>query len=143
MAVHIRQADMGDLPALVAIDSVAPLDDRRARQIEKWIAGEFCHLIEVDNEVAGYCVLHYQFFDCGFIEMLMVCERFRKRGLGLRMIERLKSICTNPKLFTSTNQSNESMQSLLRKAHFVGSGHIQNLEQGDPELIFFWSSEWQ
>jgi hypothetical protein len=44
--------------------------------------------------------------------------------------------CTTPKVFTSTNQSNTPMQGLLGKCGFSPSGVIENLDEGDPELLF-------
>lgn len=84
----------------------------------------------------GYGVLHYHFFGCGFIELLMVGERYRRRGVGLVLITALKSHCRHPKLFTSTNRSNLPMQRLLLNAGFVASGQIDNLDDGDPEQVF-------
>lgn len=86
--------------------------------------------------VMGYGVLHYHFFGCGFIEMLMVGERYRRRGVGQALIAALKSHCRHPKLFTSTNRSNLPMQRLLLNAGFVASGQIDNLDDGDPEQVF-------
>ena len=41
------------------------------------------------------------------------------------------------KLFTSTNQSNTPMQALLALLGYVRSGVIDNLDPGDPELVYF------
>ncbi|BBV09000.1 hypothetical protein BML2537_24940 [Providencia stuartii] len=69
--------------------------------------------------------------------MLMVDSEFRRQGIGSQLIEQLKLTCVTPKLFTSTNQSNVSMQRLLANAQFIPSGIIENLDEGDPELIYF------
>jgi len=45
--------------------------------------------------------------------------------------------CRTPKLFTSTNQSNVPMQGLLATLEFARSGLIENLDDGDPELVYF------
>ncbi|VTR27566.1 Acetyltransferase (GNAT) family [Serratia fonticola] len=88
----------------------------------------------------GYGVLNYHFFGCGFIEMLMVGEHCRRRGIGLALIAALKSRCRHPKLFTSTNRSNLPMQRLLLNAGFIASGQVDNLDDGDPEQVFFYPS---
>ncbi len=139
--MDIRLASINDLEALIRLDTAAPHDERRGAQIKGWINDRFCHVIETGGEIAAYGVLHHHFFDCGFIEMLMVGERFRRRGLGLELVEHLKSICDQPKLFTSTNRSNQAMQSLLKEAGFRESGHIDNLDEDDTELVFFWPRE--
>ena len=138
MNLDIRPACISDLEALVRLDTVAAHDACRAVQIQGWIEDRFCHVIEVDGEIAAYGVLHHHFFDCGFIEMLMVGEPFRRKRLGQKLVDHFQSICERPKLFTSTNRSNAAMQSLLKEAGFRESGHIENLDADDPEQVFFW-----
>ena len=41
------------------------------------------------------------------------------------------------KLFTSTNQSNAAMHAFCAAAGFVRSGVIENLDDGDPEIVYF------
>lgn len=107
-------------------------------KIKSWIDDNSCHLIMLEGRIVAYGVLSYHFFDCGFIEMLMVGEKFRGMRLGLKLINHFKSICIKPKLFSSTNQSNIVMQALLVEAGFTKSGYIDNLDENDPELVFFW-----
>ncbi|HAX9724154.1 TPA: GNAT family N-acetyltransferase [Serratia marcescens] len=126
-----------DVAALIALDSVAEHEPQRAAQIRAWCGQGDCYLAEEQDVVMGYGVLHYHFFGCGFIEMLMVGERYRRRGVGQALITALKSHCRHPKLFTSTNRSNLPMQRLLLNAGFVASGQIDNLDDGDPEQVFF------
>jgi len=134
----IRAAFAHDLQDIIAIDTTAPHDEFRAVKIKSWIDDDSCHLIVLEGRIVAYGVLTYHFFDCGFIEMLMVGEKFRRMRLGLKLINYLKSICSRSKLFTSTNQSNLVMQALLAEADFTRSGYIDNLDENDPELIFFW-----
>ncbi|MCI2073313.1 MAG: hypothetical protein LKJ85_18805, partial [Serratia liquefaciens] len=77
------------------------------------------------------------FYDSGFIEILMVGNLMRRKKVGLKFIEYFKSICMRPKLFTSTNSSNLPMIKLLSKAGFIESGRIDNLDEQDPEVVFF------
>ncbi|MEO0538637.1 MAG: GNAT family N-acetyltransferase, partial [Cyanobacteria bacterium P01_A01_bin.123] len=39
--------------------------------------------------------------------------------------------------FTSTNESNLLMQALMAKLRYIPSGIINNLDEGDPELVYF------
>ena len=52
-------------------------------------------------------------------------------------MQHMEQTCTTAKLFTSTNQSNAPMQALLNKLGYRQSGFIENLDEGDPELIYF------
>ena len=133
----IRLASEADLKYLIAIDSVALHEAQRVLQIHAWCAQSTCFLAEKDGEIMGYGVLNYHFFGCGFIEMLMVGEHYRRHGIGLALLNDLKSKCLHPKLFTTTNRSNLPMKRLLRTSGFIESGQIENLDEDDPELVFF------
>ncbi|WDR06621.1 GNAT family N-acetyltransferase [Devosia rhodophyticola] len=133
----IRVATHDDQDAITGIDNLAAKDSERIANIGRWISDGSCHLIACDDTVAAYGVLTDHFFDNGFIEMLMVAERFRRRGFGLALVEHFKTMCIGPKLFSSTNLSNRPMQQLLLKAGFCTSGYIENLDKNDPEIVFF------
>ncbi|MGQ0543366.1 MAG: GNAT family N-acetyltransferase [Blastocatellia bacterium] len=85
----------------------------------------------------AYAVLNYKFYDNGWIEMLHVHPQFRRQGIGSALIRHLINACRTLKLFTSTNQSNFPMQRLLATLEFDRSGFIENLDEGDPELVYF------
>jgi len=69
--------------------------------------------------------------------MVYVAEPARRRGVGRSLLENLEKRCSRPKLFTSTNESNREMKSLLMSLGYTASGVIYNLDPGDPELVFF------
>lgn len=135
--MRVRLATETDAKSLIAIDTFALHEPKRAAQIHSWCAQSACYIAEEQSVAMGYGVLNYHFFGCGFIEMLMVGEHYRRRGIGLALIAALKSRCQHPKLFTSTNRSNLPMQRLLLNAGFIASGQVDNLDDGNPEEIFF------
>ena len=49
----------------------------------------------------------------------------------------VESIWQPGKLFTSTNASNVSMQRLCESLGYVRSGVINNLDEDDPEIVYF------
>ncbi|MEX9754812.1 N-acetyltransferase family protein [Providencia vermicola] len=130
-----RLATPPDIASLIQLDSVTTAE--RAQKISQWVNNKHCYLIEQQNQIIAYGVLHYQFFEYAFIEMIMVNQAFRQQGTGLSLLQQLKQTCLTQKIFTSTNQSNTPMQRLLDKAQFKPSGFIDNLDEGDPELIYF------
>lgn len=85
----------------------------------------------------AYGVLHYHFFHCGFIELLMVSQTHRGQGIGSYLLIALQKQCRTEKLFTSVNLSNTGMQALLLRQGFIHSGQVDNLDDGDPELFYF------
>lgn len=101
-----------------------------------WVAASECHVAEQGGEIVAYGVLHNHFFHVPFIDTLIVGARWRRQGIGRDMVRYLAALARPPKLWTSTNLSNQPMQALLAAEGFVMSGFIEGLDEGDPELIY-------
>jgi GNAT superfamily N-acetyltransferase len=69
--------------------------------------------------------------------MVYIHFDYRRSGAGAALVKYLESHCQTPKIFTSTNLSNLPMQSLLAKLGYTLSGVIHNLDEGDPEIVYF------
>ncbi|CAN7564593.1 GNAT family N-acetyltransferase [Devosia sp. LjRoot16] len=140
--LSLRLATAADIDALIAIDHVAAHSADRREAITEWVALGQCHLAERDGAVAGYVALTRSFFRSPFIEMLMVGAAFRRTGIGRTLIEQCISITpSDQKLWTSTNESNAPMRALLPQLGFAQTGLFEQLDEGDPELIFLrWPS---
>ncbi len=134
--LHIREAMPADVPALIALDSVAAHEPRRARQISDWQASGGVHVAERAGQLAGYLVIHHHFFGEAFVEMLMVPREQRNQGVGAALLRHAIALQGQGKLFTSTNASNTGMQRLLATSGFIDSGIVHGLDEGDPELVY-------
>ncbi|WP_272656985.1 GNAT family N-acetyltransferase [Providencia sp. PROV157] len=134
MKTNFRVATPIDINAIFSIDTIATAE--RYKDIIQWSEQGICYVLESNNEILAYGVLHYHFYSHAFIELLMVNKNHRRQGLGLILINKLKMQSKPQKIFTSTNQSNTATQQLLIKAGFVPSGYIKNLDDNDPELIY-------
>jgi hypothetical protein len=91
----------------------------------------------MNETVIGYGVLNYTFFNNGSIDTLYIDMDHRRCGAGAALVKHMESLCKTPKLFTTTNLSNLPMQSLLTKLEYTLSGIIHNLDDGDPEIVYF------
>ncbi len=133
----IREATPNDCDQILAIDRVARQQAERVEFIRRSLLSATCPLAGGDGQVVGYGVLEHTFFGQGFISMLFVAEEARRQRTGTALMEALAARCSTRKLFTSTNESNRPMQSLLGSLGYVPSGIIENLDAGDPELVYF------
>jgi ribosomal protein S18 acetylase RimI-like enzyme len=136
MATTIRQGAIEDFEALVAFDDVAKSSEQRRCQIENGLRDSEISVALVDGTPKGYALINYRFFGHPFVELLYVASEWRRIGIGSALIEHIQKHANGPKLFTSTNQSNEPMRALLHRLGFEESGIIHNLDPGDPELVF-------
>ena len=135
--ISIRSAVEGDIETLSTFDLIAREDEERRDFISREVTCGNC-FVAVDHEaVIGYGVLNYSFYRNGCIDMLYVHSKHRRRGAGAALLRYMESLCRTVKLFTSTNQSNLQLQSLLAKSGYELTGVIHNLDEGDPELVYF------
>jgi len=133
----VRSAGRADLQALIAIDPLMHTDTERRQSIAHWMAAGQCFVAERDDKVVGFVALTKGFFHQPFVELLIVAEASRRSGIGVALTDHcIRTIPAGAKLWTSTNSSNLPMQGLLLKLGFVRSGIVENMDEGDPELIF-------
>jgi ribosomal protein S18 acetylase RimI-like enzyme len=137
MTVLIRLAAADDADAVCAVDPRVRYIRGRRPFIERAIAARACHVAVDGGEIVGYVVFDRSLYDQPFISLLVVDPSRKRRGIGAALMCHIESICPEEKLFTSTNESNTPMQGLCEKLGFVRSGHIENLDDGDPEIVYF------
>lgn len=135
-SMQIRSAVQADYEGLLALDTVASQGPERALQIQGWIQQSQCYVAEREGILLGYGILNYHFFGHGFVEMLMVGQSGRGQGIGSALLRYFRQISRTEKLFSSTNQSNQAMHGLFQKLGFQRSGVIENLDEGDPEIVY-------
>lgn len=134
--LEIRLAETKDIAAICSFDHLAERDERRTF-VERSVRSCCAYVAIFDSEVVGYTVLEYSFYSQGFIAMLYVHPGHRRKGFASALARHVESVCKTEKLFTSTNQSNLPMQALVIKLGYIPSGVINNLDKGDPELLYF------
>lgn len=133
----VRRASESEADTLIAIDAIAVEGDgERRASIRGWCRQGLAVLAEDASGPLGYCVVEYTFFGQGFVTMLMVTPSARGRGVGHRLLNAAAASCTTPKLFTSTNVSNQPMQRLLQRNGWSPVGLLHGLDEGDPELFY-------
>jgi GNAT superfamily N-acetyltransferase len=134
----IRAAHPDDLDTLYGIDELAQSNDERRAHLARWVETETCYLAVTEtNTIAGYGVFNYTFYENGFVAILYVSATMRQHGVGSTLMQHFETICRTPKLFTSTNLSNLPMQALLAKRNYALCGVIHQLDDNDPELVYF------
>ena len=132
----IERASSGDFEHICALDETVHTGAPRRRFISEACAQGRIAVARVDDVIRGFVIFDQSFFDQFFVRLLIVHPDFRRRGLATALMRSAELDCQTGKLFTSTNQSNIPMQQLCDRLGFVKSGYIENLDEGDPELIY-------
>ncbi|MFZ0505528.1 MAG: GNAT family N-acetyltransferase [Chthoniobacterales bacterium] len=132
----LRKATFADIDTITAVDHEFASGGRK-EFFERAIRRAGGYVLEEEGRVIGVGVLEYAFFEHGFISLIYVSPAARRTGAGQMLLQYLVSICETPKLFSSTNLSNEPMKALFAKAGFMPSGMIHNLDPNDSEIVYY------
>jgi ribosomal protein S18 acetylase RimI-like enzyme len=132
----IERAATQDFEHICALDETVLGSGRRRSMIAQALAQARIAVARVDGQVRGFVVNEDNFFGHGYIALLIVHPDFRRRGLATALMRSAELDCQTEKAFTSTNQSNIPMQQLCARIGYIKSGYIENLDEGDPELIY-------
>jgi ribosomal protein S18 acetylase RimI-like enzyme len=135
--LSIREAGEADLPLLCECDAYAMSHESRRAELRRMLVQSCCLLAMAKDRPLGYAMLEHSFFGHGFIPLVCVAAAHQGKGIGLRLLSELERRCVTTKLFTSCNASNERAQRLFLRAGFARSGTIENLDEGDPEFVYF------
>ena len=128
----VRPGRDEDLEAILSIDHIL----ERADEVRRAVAEGRALVADSGSGVTGFCV-RGRFFDYDFLQLLVVDEASRRRGVATALVRAWEETAGTTKLFISTNESNLPMRALLTMQGYRPSGSVENLDEGDPELFFF------
>jgi ribosomal protein S18 acetylase RimI-like enzyme len=136
--LKIKKATVKELADILEIDAMTIGDDSRNNFITGAVKSGRCLAAIESGEVAGFGILGTSLlFNREFIELLIVRPEYRRQGVATAIIGRIEGMCRTEKLFTSTNESNIPARKIYESCGFARSGYIENLDEGDPEVIYF------
>lgn len=131
-----RTANISDIDSILKLDELAVKDTKRLNHIEDAIASGKCTVACIANQVVGYITYDQSFFMHHFLTFIVISSEHRRRGIAKTLLKDLECRCPG-KLFTSCNVSNIPASKLFLNVGFIPSGIVTNLDQNDPELIYF------
>jgi GNAT superfamily N-acetyltransferase len=135
--LRVELATPADIAAIQAIDPRVGDIAGRAAFLERAVWAGECWLARRNGEIDGFAVFDRSLYDQPFVSLLYVVPERRGAGVATALMMHIETICPGEKLFTSTNESNTPMQRLCERLGFIRSGWIENLDKGDPEIIYF------
>jgi GNAT superfamily N-acetyltransferase len=131
----IRPAWGADLASLTRVDPRLA-DPMRARMVSNVLGLGRSWIADIGGAPVGFALTSLTFFYKPMVELLVVAEGHRRKGVGLLLLNYCEAAHTDDRIFVSTNASNTAANALFAKAGFEGSGVVYNLDPGDPELIY-------
>lgn len=135
--IDISVANIDDFNSILDLDESVYGFRTRGKFIAESILRNECFKAGLNGKIVGFLILNYTFYENGFIGLLIVDDSYRRRQIGKKLMEYAESKCMTEKIFTSTNESNLPMQGLLSSCGYIKCGCINNLDEGDPELVYY------
>ncbi|MBQ6449054.1 MAG: GNAT family N-acetyltransferase [Bacillus sp. (in: Bacteria)] len=133
----ICKPHLKDLEEIVEIDTKVIGNASRLEYIKNAIMEERCIVAKTENRIVGFLIFNTHFYDYSFISLIIIDPPYRRKGYASSLLNHFVNISSTSKIFSSTNQSNQSMQEVFNANGFIKSGIIENLDEGDPEIVYF------
>jgi len=134
--LELKRLDARDLESLVTCDPRLDSNPVHRAHIRELLSADLSWAVAIDGAVAGFAILTRHFYGYPFVDLLLVAEGHRRKGVGRALIAACEAKHDADRIFTSTNESNTAMRRLLVKADWLTAGVIEYLDPGDPELVF-------
>ena len=131
----VRAASADDLPAL---EPVLPAflhpPYKRGRFLRALEGGEVV-VAEDGGAIAGFMWCN-EFFGHTFVNVLAVAEGARRRGYAGVLLAHAEAHALTDRVFTSTNASNARMHAVLAHYGWRRCGEVDDIDPGDPEIVY-------
>jgi GNAT superfamily N-acetyltransferase len=121
--IEIRPPRVGDERACAALASLVVGPDRAGPLVK-------AHLERL-------CAYRTDWFQCTFVSLIVVHERYRRRGIARELMRSVEAVSPTPRLFSSVEETNGLAIHMHAVLGFTPSGHLDNLPQGTRELFFY------
>ena len=135
--IEIRPPRQGDARPCAELAALVVGSDRAGPMIKAHLEQHHLIVAEADREVIGLCAYRTDWFQCTFITLVAVHEKYRRRGIAREMMRSVEAISPTPRVFSSVEETNAAAIHLHGSLGFSPSGHIDNLPQGTRELLFY------
>ena len=135
-ALELRRVSPADLDLLAQADPRLADTPAHRQHIGELLGAGLSWAAVARGRTIGFAIVTRHFFGFPFVDLLIVAEDARRAGIGEALLAKCEADHHADRIFTSTNESNAPMRRLLAKADWSVSGVIENLDPGDPELVF-------
>ena len=132
----MRTASAQDLAALEPILWPPLLEAPKRRRFLRGLGEGEVVVVRAADAIAAYAWIYEGFFGHTFLAYLAVQPQYRRNGLAGMLLEATEQRAVTDRVFSSTNASNAAMQAVFARYGWRRCGQIDELDPGDPELVY-------
>jgi ribosomal protein S18 acetylase RimI-like enzyme len=133
---EIRPASARDLAALEPIVWPPLLAEPKRRRFLRGLDEGEVVIVYGKDVIYAYAWIYEGFFGHTFLAYLAVQPQYRRNGLAGMLLEATEQRAVTDRVFSSTNVSNVAMQAVFDRYGWRRCGQIDELDPGDPELVY-------
>ena len=137
MELEIRVPHAGDLGTVMALAVEVVGAERAGPFVRSHVEGHHMFVAELEGEVVGVIAYRTDWFQCTFVTLVVVHERYRRRGIARELFRSVEAVSPSPRIFSSVDETNGPAIRMHAALGFSPSGYVDNLPQGTRELIFY------
>src|SRR5262249_18513897 len=104
--IEIRPPRQGDARPCADLAALVVGPDRAGPMIKAHLEQHHLIVAEADDEVIGLCAYRTDWFQCTFITLVAVHEKYRRRGIAREMMRSVEAISPTPRVFSSVEETN-------------------------------------
>jgi GNAT superfamily N-acetyltransferase len=135
--IEIRPPRLADARACAELAALVVGADRAGPLIKAHLERHHLIVAEADGEIVAICAYRTDWFQCTFVVLVVVQEKFRRRGIARELMLSVEAVSPTPRVFSSVEETNGPAIRMHGALGFTPSGHIDNLPQGTRELLFY------
>ena len=135
--IEIRLPRVADAGPCAELAALVIGEERAGAFIRSHLERHHLVVAEAEGRVVGFLAYRTDWFQCTFVSLVVVEERFRRKGVAREFFKAVEAVSPTPRLFSSTEETNAASIRMHVALGFTPSGHIDNLPQGSRELIFY------
>ena len=135
--IEIRLPRVADAGPCAELAALVIGEERAGAFIRSHLERHHLVVAEAEGRVVGFLAYRTDWFQCTFVSLVVVEERFRRKGVAREFFKAVEAISPTPRLFSSTEETNAVSIRMHTALGFQPSGHIDNLPQGTRELLFY------
>lgn len=135
--IAIRPPRLEDAQPCATLAALVVGPDRAGPLIQAHLDRHHLIVAEADEAVVGVCAYRTDWFQCTFVSLVIVEERYRRRGIAREFFRSVEAVSPSPRIFSSVEETNGPGIRMHAALGFTPSGYIDNLPQGTRELLFY------
>jgi GNAT superfamily N-acetyltransferase len=135
--IEVRLPRTGDEAACAELAAQVVGEARAGALVKDHLERHHLVVAEAAGGVVGLLAYRTDWFRCTLVTLVVVDERWRRRGIAREFFRTVEAVSPTPRIFSSAAETDAVAIRMHTALGFAPSGYVDNLPQGTRELLFY------